>query len=197
MLRISDRAQVCRGHCPRLEIHHRGTRIGESPEAVRNLGAGRGQEMEGDWTRTDGICRHAERACICHRSLSVRPPFPALGLHPGPWQPLGIHLSGSLCLPCVPIIPLLCYVASWHLLVFGFLMGVCFSRWRGARAPPLPDNLPPPPLRATWTRRSCWATPPFSLPPFSLPPFSLPPLSLPPMSSLFHLTSWSLWITVL
>ena len=82
---------------------------------------------------------------------SIRLPFSALGLHPGPCQTLGgspiVRNSVSVCLRfSLPMyIPM-----YWHIMVFGFCQ-VVFLMWgQEAMAPPLPGSqssrsFPPPP----------------------------------------------------
>ena len=117
--------------------------------------------------------------CVCRRIL--RPfalPFSALGLQPGPCQPLGVRPPRIPPYPlCYASLPMCC-TNSHHLLVFGSL-GVYFAWGQGSRVPPLPgsrSSCPPPP---------CYMdTPEPSPPPPLLPPTDPSPLVVliqPPM----------------
>ena len=76
------------------------------------------------------VPRRVRASVAIHRTVS--PPYAALGLSPGPWQNPRVLPSGSLCLPCLHILPPFCYTTSRHLLVFGFLNGCPFcARARG------------------------------------------------------------------
>ena len=118
--------------------------------------------------------RLAPHSCIYRRSLSVCPPFAALGLHPAPWHPPGVRPSSSLRILFLLLLHPLCCTASWNLLLFGFLNGCPFSH-KGEGSGRLNSlvvsfSCPRPP--ATWPRQRRLAT----LPPSPSPPYFLDPI---------------------
>ena len=95
------------------------------------------------------LCRSSLRPapCACvYRCflLQCAPPFPTLGLQPGPYHPLGgLHVVGSSTPLCTCFnLPELSS-KSWHSPVLGLIVWCIFARGQESRAPPLHGSYMP------------------------------------------------------